>query len=488
MLKFRPKRIFKNKKGYYFKVNKRKRYIKFDGKMKEKSLININIKNILGYMGRKPKPKKLKKSAPESRGQVPVNTDVSSSGSNLKKPPGYVLSGLSDLLFSKRFIPQLTYQPSGQIVPYIPKGNSSTEDYTKIINELSKTVKRLVPLTIKDKPEITRDDIRDIVLSEAKKIDIPGYVSMVVDEKVKDMNSFIPYAESQEDVHIPFEEVPIEAGIPAEEVKSESKHEEKLKRTPKPKVYTTFNKDVIQFLLGYDIIGKPSISDYTDDDFKEVNDALQIFYEDRPIVKEIGQLKKFKTKTLTGISKKYSSKMLELANQLKGEGKNGDKDEGLYNDEISEILSKKIPEEYIPVIANDQMETLLPFINKDTERFGFVINTDNAGEVGSHWKAVFISRPDASVEIYDSLVSLPDKNFMGDLRKLVKKMNDNLLYKVKVNMCKDQSDDSSNCGYFSAKFLIDRFSGKAFKCASNYDKLDKSVKGEKDIERFKSYL
>ena len=46
MLKFRPKRIFKNKKGYYFKVNKRKRYIKFDGKMKEKSLINNNFMNI----------------------------------------------------------------------------------------------------------------------------------------------------------------------------------------------------------------------------------------------------------------------------------------------------------------------------------------------------------------------------------------------------------------------------------------------------------
>ena len=41
--KYRPKRVFKNKKGYYFLVNKKKRYIKLGEDISEKKLINIII-------------------------------------------------------------------------------------------------------------------------------------------------------------------------------------------------------------------------------------------------------------------------------------------------------------------------------------------------------------------------------------------------------------------------------------------------------------
>jgi hypothetical protein len=57
--------------------------------------------------------------------------------------------------------------------------------------------------------------------------------------------------------------------------------------------------------------------------------------------------------------------------------------------------------------------------------------------------------------------------------------------KFKENKIAVQDADSSNCGYFAAKFLIDRFRGVPFKEVTGYDD---SVKGEKDIEAFKKRL
>ena len=159
---------------------------------------------------------------------------------------------------------------------------------------------------------------------------------------------------------------------------------------------------------------------------------------------------------------------------------------GLWNDEIEKILKELLPDEDIPVIANDQINTLN--VDSDTGNFGFIVNTDDADGPGQHWKAVFVSRDECTVEIYDSLVSIPTKKFMQDLRGLVDKMDDCLMYKVKINSVKDQSNSSSNCGYFAIKFLKDRFEGKPFKDATFYNEVEKSDEGEKKIEKFKRYL
>ena len=62
------------------------------------------------------------------------------------------------------------------------------------------------------------------------------------------------------------------------------------------------------------------------------------------------------------------------------------------------------------------------------------------------------------------------------------------ILKVKENHIVHQSDDTSNCGYFCCKFLIDRFRGKSFSEASGYDdavKINHSKHDEKEIERLK---
>ena len=51
-----------------------------------------------------------------------------------------------------------------------------------------------------------------------------------------------------------------------------------------------------------------------------------------------------------------------------------------------------------------------------------------------------------------------------------------------------QSDDSSNCGWFCIRFLIDRFRNKSFSSATGYDdkiKINEANKNEKEIGRLK---
>jgi len=57
---------------------------------------------------------------------------------------------------------------------------------------------------------------------------------------------------------------------------------------------------------------------------------------------------------------------------------------------------------------------------------------------------------------------------------------------LKVNKVADQSEDSANCGYFAAKFLIDRFNGDSFAKASGYNK--QYPEGERAIESWKRHL
>ncbi len=52
------------------------------------------------------------------------------------------------------------------------------------------------------------------------------------------------------------------------------------------------------------------------------------------------------------------------------------KQEGINYDEIAQVLKKKT-HDVIPVIASDQIATLLPLVNHTTKQFGFVINSQS---------------------------------------------------------------------------------------------------------------
>ena len=175
----------------------------------------------------------------------------------------------------------------------------------------------------------------------------------------------------------------------------------------------------------------------------------------------------------------------EEESQYHGDGKYSNFKDGLYDDQVQDIIKSKT-RKLVPVIMADQIKTLVPLVDKHTKEFGFIINKESSidGD-GTHWMACFIDIPRAEVDFYDPLVSQPSKEFLKGIKFLIDKIDPELYLKIKVNNIKDQANDTSNCGFFCAKFLIDMFKGKKFKQASRFDN---SKIGEENIEKFKHYL
>jgi hypothetical protein len=187
----------------------------------------------------------------------------------------------------------------------------------------------------------------------------------------------------------------------------------------------------------------------------------------------------------------------------------GDGD-GLYNDEISKIVKKRI-KNYVPVIAADEINELPRYVARGDKRFGFVINTNPSSSDGSgndgyrtgHWRAVYINNEDdyPTVEYFDPLAEgkMPPE-LVTMTRKIAMKMNPSMMFKYKQNMLRRQSKMTSNCGHHSIKFLDDRYNGVPYADATGYTDYmeqhssapDDSQDGERDIakaiKKYESYI
>ena len=206
-----------------------------------------------------------------------------------------------------------------------------------------------------------------------------------------------------------------------------------------------------------------------------------------------------KEKIETGYYKEYNPKVEELNNStegteytdegteesdISGAGKYSNWRKGLYDTEIHKIMEHKA-KRFVPVIMSDEIPKLLPYVNQKTKEFAFIINSTSSKTSGQHWRAIFIDVPNSEIDYYDSLVSSPTKEFLRDIKLLIDKINPNTYMKLKINMIKQQADNTENCGFFSMKFILDRFKNRSFKNASGGDKSDI---GEYEIEKFKNYL
>ena len=140
----------------------------------------------------------------------------------------------------------------------------------------------------------------------------------------------------------------------------------------------------------------------------------------------------------------------------------------------------------------DEIKKILPQVEPHS-RVCFIINTDPHTKEGKHWNAVYIDARDGpessnSLEWYDSFGRGIPSDILEDCKLILKILKPSTLLKVKENRVIHQSDDTSNCGYFCMRFLIDRLRGKSFSESSGYDdkvKIDKINKNEKEIERLK---
>jgi hypothetical protein len=159
-------------------------------------------------------------------------------------------------------------------------------------------------------------------------------------------------------------------------------------------------------------------------------------------------------------------------------------EDGLDTNQINHLMRGY--RDYLGCIGRDQVSTLR--IRPGT-RFGFVMNTDPSTKPGSHWVAIFVdNRPQGSnsIEYFNSLADQPTRPILEELRRIVGMLRPQARMKFKVNKIADQMFNSSNCGYFAAKFLIDRFNGVPFAEASGYN--SRAPAGEARIEEWKASL
>jgi hypothetical protein len=175
-----------------------------------------------------------------------------------------------------------------------------------------------------------------------------------------------------------------------------------------------------------------------------------------------------------------------------GTGKEHENDnDGIYNDELEQIFYDKL-HKFVPVISSDEMGVIEKMVNKDTKKIGWIQNTDPRKSKGRHWVAYFINIPEGEINYYDSLVEnngMPSAESMKGLKKIIDKINPEFYLKFKNNLCRFQNPKSNNCGYFSLKFLLDRYSNIPFRECTGYDKVvDKYGEGEMMIKKFKRYL
>lgn len=154
----------------------------------------------------------------------------------------------------------------------------------------------------------------------------------------------------------------------------------------------------------------------------------------------------------------------------------------LWDDQISTFF--KDQPDFTGVYSIDEVKNIPKQIPQ-----GFIINTAKHDQDGEHWQAVYIS-PD-SVEFYDSYGDKPDRILIKQLKKKLEEWKTPTMMKFKVNNIAAQNNESETCGYFSIRFLDERFRGVPFNEATRFKTpkqggrkvIDMTIKGEGTIKK-----
>jgi hypothetical protein len=182
---------------------------------------------------------------------------------------------------------------------------------------------------------------------------------------------------------------------------------------------------------------------------------------------------------------KSSSAAASSSSPMTGRGS----DKGMSTDQINSVMKKYKQRGYLGTIGSDQCFTFIPKIKPHT-RVSWIMNAEKSTQAGDHWVGVMLdSRPNGSnsVEFYNSLGKADRpfllKPFLRHIRPILSELQPETLLTFKENLIPDQNATSSNCGEFSIKFLEDRYAGKSFSEASGFNS-----KAEPMIEKFKKTL
>jgi len=520
----RPNRLYLDSKGkYYYIVDNKRKYIKVPVGMSQKQVQTINIKNVIGGPARKLKRKK-KKIVPLYQKKLVPKDDMSKSGITYQSLPTYF------------FTPQKSFVDLGNITS---KTNDTNTD--KLIDLLkgikpvidSKKIKIEIP-EVESKPKFTPmkpEPGKDFKPKFGEKTsrfpEEEFYYPFDDDETFYNEPKF-----GQRKSRFPDSKPKPEPISPISALSSISdtinleyeKSKEFIKKSrqppgreapepPKPKdkelikrlKEIEFNRDkkLIDQLVQYEYLQPSEVSP----DFQQTDFWKRIAREN------VGVEKEYQTKDSiqNAIRRVLREDLKTIGQTLDGEGL-GDGDDGLYDQQINEILKKRI-KNFVPVVASDKVEDLLEHVEKGDKFFAAVINTEPSSSSGRHWRCIFIDTRDdfPSAEYFDPLAETergPEKSLISVMRKICKKLNPEKYFKFKYNMLRRQNYNKSNCGFHVMKFIEDRFNGIPFSEASGYDDymkkqkgtgyepIDDSMDGEGDLQgyenkikkQFKSYL
>lgn len=93
-------------------------------------------------------------------------------------------------------------------------------------------------------------------------------------------------------------------------------------------------------------------------------------------------------------------------------------------------------------------------LQKNYKNLAIVFNNDTHDKSGSHWVCCFINNLNKTVEYFDSLGKLPNKNIQSFLNKFKG-------YQFRWNNIKHQKG-GPNCGIYCCYFIIQKLMGKTF--------------------------
>jgi hypothetical protein len=159
---------------------------------------------------------------------------------------------------------------------------------------------------------------------------------------------------------------------------------------------------------------------------------------------------------------------------------------GLWTNQINKIM--EVNKYYIDTIANNELDEILNYIyNNNILKGSFIMNTLNTYDKSvGHWVAIYYdvsNNGEYTLEYYDPFGNDPENNkLISKFKKLFEKIGIDVYVKVKINKIKQQSITSSNCGWFSIKFLLERLNGISFKDATKYKKISNNEDEIKEIK------
>jgi len=541
----RPNRLYQTKGGkYYYIVDGKRMFVKVPKTMSQKQVQKVNVKTIINLPETQKRVKRRrKKVTPKYQSDIVGAMDKTKVGGLPVYffQPGKKIPTIEDLINRNKVtdsdiiksIGNLLVKDRERTVPAIE--NNVPAPVFRPIGNIAQPVPPVIVQQPKTKIQLALEDRERRKLgfvpfkTEYEKIKPTSYVDYLNKRKStkkaiseEDYNSYLVKLATKTPAKPPIPRQRTPAKTPASPLAPSIASPEKKPSSKKPKTTDTFTNPMSppsprQKLEEYD--------DFVDfynpgDTYEEFLDALlgtvdisktnfdkfqKRFSKDMARGSEGEETERASSPG----SSSSDDKPLRPTASAPVEGKGYVEEDGLYNTDISRVVKKRI-RDFIPVIPADKTNELLKYVKQGDDRFGFIINTadstsDGSGENGNslgHWTACYVNNEDdyQSIEYFDPLCGEVPKAVEDIMKKIAFKMNPEKMFKYKFNMIQQQPDNSPDCGWFSIKFLEDRYNSVPFAEASGYESFikekhrcaDNSEEGndeiKKYIKKYKVYL